>query len=142
MQLLVQGLRVKDFMQQNQIPKEVSQFVISHIPTVPFLEAMLLIRSEREQPWDGKRLAKRLYMSERAASELLRRLHQAGFASEVDGLPGAFFYAPSTPEFVFVIDSLAATYRQHLVEVSNLIHSRNAKHAHQFADAFKLRKEP
>lgn len=129
-------------MQQNYIPEEVSQFVVSRIPTVPFLEAMLLIRSEREQPWDGKRLAKRLYMSERAASELLRQLYQAGFASEMDGLPGAFFYAPSIPEFALVIDTLAIVYGQHLVEVSNLIHSRNAKHAHQFADAFKLRNEP
>jgi len=129
-------------MQQNHIPEEVRQFVVSYIPTVPFLEAMLLIRNEGEQPWDGKRLAKRLYMSERAASELLRQLYQSGFTAEVEGLPGAFFYAPGVPDIAMVVDKLAATYGQHLVEVSNLIHSRNAKRAHQFADAFKLKKEP
>ena len=41
-----------------------------------------------------------------------------------------------------MIDRLAEVYYQHLVEVTNLIHSKTSKKAQQFADAFKWRKEP
>ncbi|RJF96159.1 hypothetical protein [Noviherbaspirillum saxi] len=112
-------------MQQNYIPDEVKQFILGTIPSVPFLEAMLLIRAKAEHPWDGSRLAKRLYMTERAATDVLNQLHQAGLTKEIEGLPGFHCYAPSKPGVAVIIDQLASTYAQHLVEISNLIHSAN-----------------
>ena len=40
-----------------------------------------------------------------------------------------------------VIDALAVTYSHDLVRVTDLIHSRLDKRAHQFADAFRWKKE-
>jgi hypothetical protein len=44
-------------------------------------------------------------------------------------------------ELLAVIDALAQTYSQDLVGVTDLIHSRIDKRAHQFADAFRWKKD-
>ena len=40
-----------------------------------------------------------------------------------------------------MLDMLADYYRSHLVAVTDIIHSKTARKAQQFADAFKLRKD-
>ena len=55
--------------------------------------------------------------------------------------PSAYRFAPA-PELASIVEQLATFYRSHLVEVTDVIHSRTARKAHQFADAFRLRKDP
>jgi DNA-binding IclR family transcriptional regulator len=120
------------------MPDAVRRFVLTSIPSVPYLEALLLLRAGSTRAWAAKHAAERLYIGERDAEELLATLEQAGIATrEAQG----FRYAPRSPELVEVIDALATTYSQNLVGVTDLIHSRVEKRAQRFADAFRWKKE-
>lgn len=118
-------------------PDEVRRFILTSIPSVPYLEAMLMLRIEADAGWDGKALAKRLYMAEKAAEALLDELHAAGVLLRQTEEPATYRYDPESEELRQKIDALAVVYSAHLVEVANLIHSKTSKKAQQFADAFK-----
>lgn len=126
-------------MSKTTVPDEVRRFILTSIPSVPYLEALLLLRAESARPWDSYRVAGRLYVSEAQALELLQAMQQAGIASRLED--GSFVYAPVNADLLAVIDALAQTYSQNLVGVTDLIHSRIDKRAHQFADAFRWKKD-
>jgi hypothetical protein len=126
-------------MSKTRIPDEVRRFILTSIPSVPYLEALLLLRAETARPWDSHRLAGRLYTGEGQAHELLQAMQQAGVTRRHDD--GSFTYAPAQPELQALIDALADTYAQDLVGVTDLIHSRVDKRAQTFADAFRWKKE-
>jgi hypothetical protein len=120
------------------LPAEVHRFVLTSIPSVPYLEAVLLLRAEPAVAWDAPRLARRLYVPEAVAAELVDQLAAAGIAS-MEG--AAVRYAPATDELRELLDALAHAYTVNLVTVTDLIHSRTGKRAQQFADAFRWRKD-
>jgi hypothetical protein len=126
-------------MTQPTVPDEVRRFILTSIPSVPYLEALLLLRAESGRPWDSHRLAGRLYIGEGQALELLQAMQQAGVTTPRDD--GSFTYAPAREGLVALIDALAETYAQDLVGVTDLIHSRLDKRAQQFANAFRWKKE-
>jgi hypothetical protein len=131
-------------MGRDSIPDDVARFILTSITSVPYLEAMLLLRNAPDVIWDAKKVAQRLYMSEKASSQLLGELHAADVVALVvlaEQDAQAFRYSPGSEEMRQLIDRLADAYARHLVPVSNLIHSKISKKAQQFADAFKLRKE-
>lgn len=128
-------------MKSDSLADDLRRFILTSIVSVPYLEAMLLLRNEPEQPWDKARLAQRLYMDEKRASELLALLLQAGVMRVAEPELPSFCYAPATSELRVIIDRLAQAYSAHLVEVTHLIHSTTNRQAQQFADAFKWRKE-
>ncbi|WP_020654073.1 hypothetical protein [Massilia niastensis] len=124
------------------IPEELRRFVLTSIPSVPFLEALLLLRADPAQQWDGAMLAGRLYTREKLAQGLLDDLCRAGMARRSDPPAAAgYLYAPASAALRERIDRLADLYARHLVEVTHLIHSTLDRKAQQFADAFKLRKD-
>lgn len=126
---------------RTEIPPDIRRFILTSVPSVPYLEAILLLRTEPDADWDVRRVASRLYVGERQAAELLTGLDEAGIASrEVQGDVELFHYAPST-ELRERLDALAQAYSANLVGVTDLIHSRIDKRAQQFADAFRLRKD-
>lgn len=130
-------------MSGHPIPEDIRRFILGSIPSVPFLEALLLLRAEPEAPWDRDLVARRLYTSERAAEELLAALCAAGTAVRTDAAGHAYYrFQPQTAELRGMIDRLADIYARHLVETANLIHSKLDRKAQQFADAFKWRKDP
>jgi hypothetical protein len=110
------------------------------VPSVPFLEAVLLLRAEPQQCWDAASLARRLYVPERQAAELIEALAAAGIAAHRTEPPAGLRYAP-TEALATLLDSVAAAYATDLVAVTDLIHSRIDKRAQRFADAFRFRKE-
>lgn len=124
-------------MSASELPPDVRRFVLTSIPSVPFLEAVLLLRSDPQASWGADSLARRLYVTERTANELLGQLRESGIAQ--DG-GGTVRYAPA-PELAGLVDRLADAYATDLVTVSGLIHSRIDRRAQQFADAFRFRKE-
>lgn len=121
------------------IPPEITRFVLTCIDSVPHLEALLLLRGEPEQSWDNTRVARRLYVKEHSAGELLADLRDAGFFN-FDESTQHFSYGPITEELRQMIDQLADIYSKNIVEISNLIHSSKDNKVQQFADAFKWRK--
>jgi hypothetical protein len=126
-------------MSKKTVPDDVRRFVLTSIPSVPYLEALLLLRGEPQQVWDARGVAGRLYIAETQALDLLQAMQQSGVAAaETDG---RFRYAPVAPELAELIDGLAFTYSHDLVGVTDLIHSRTEKRAQQFADAFRWKKD-
>jgi len=123
------------------IADDIKRFILTSISSVPYLEAMLLLRNETDRPWDGARLARRLYLSEKAAAALLAELHGAGVTAADEQMPECYRFYPASPALRDMIDKVAEAYATHLVDVTHLIHSKTGKKAQQFADAFKWRKD-
>jgi hypothetical protein len=125
-------------MTQPTIPDDVRRFILTSIPSVPYLEALLLLRAGSTRTWDAAHVAGRLYIGERDAEELLASLEQGGVAAREEA---GLRYAPRTPQLEQLIVQLATAYSQDLVGVTDLIHSRTEKRAQRFADAFRWKKE-
>jgi hypothetical protein len=121
-----------------ELPADVRRFILTSIPSVPYLEAVLLLRAEPHVTWDASQLARRLYVPERTATELLVLLRESGIAQGTGD--GPVRYAPPA-ELADLLDRTAQAYAVNLVGVTDLIHSRIDRRAQQFADAFRFRKE-
>lgn len=119
------------------IPDDVRRFILTSIPSVPYLEAMLLLRAEPATAWEAPTLARRLYIAQARAAELLQQLAETGL---VEAASPGWRWQPAA-EAVARVDELAAAYHANLLGVTELIHSREDRRAHQFADAFRLRKD-
>jgi hypothetical protein len=125
-------------MADDLLPGDVRDFIVAHIDTIAQLEAMMLLRSQPSDGWDIVKIARRLYVSEPEVSHALGGLIDAGIVSPQDG---TFVYNPS-PELRPLAERVAMTYTQHLIPVTNLIHSKpKPSRIHQFADAFKFRRD-
>ena len=123
------------------IPEDVRRFVLTSIPSVPFLEALLLMRANPAQGWSRDTLARRLYVRDKVAEGLLDELCRSGMAAPAPGMSDAYCYQPREDALRERIDRLADLYSTHLVEVTHLIHSSLDRKAQQFADAFNWRKD-
>lgn len=120
------------------VPDDLRRFILTSVPSVPFLEALLLLRTG-EREWPLPEVAQRLYLSEPATAQALERLCEAGMA--VRGTSGLYRFRPGTEELRGMVDRLAVHYARDLVGVTALIHSQLGKSAQVFADAFKWRKD-
>lgn len=127
-------------MSNESLPDDIRRFVLTSVPSVPFLEALLLLRSEPQQAWDARSVARRLYVPEHTAEQLLRDVEAAGLAE--GGEARSWRYGPQSDPLRAMVDRLAHAYTSHLVAVTTLIHSRVDRRAMQFADAFRFKKEP
>lgn len=128
-------------MNSAQIPSDVRRFIQQCIPSVPFLEAVLLLRESGGSNWTTQQLAHRLYQSVPATEILLRTLTESGLAEGTTSEQATWRYAPRSSELAQMLDKLALAYARHLVEVSNLIHLKSTRKAQLFADAFRWRKD-
>ena len=123
----------------SHIPDEVRRFLLGAIPSVPHLEALLLVRAESAEPWSAARLARRLYIDEPGAARLLRELTGAGLLRQAGH---GHRFEPADEHLATVVAELDAIYARRVVEVAELIHSSSDRKAQRFADAFRLRKDP
>jgi DNA-binding IclR family transcriptional regulator len=121
------------------IPDDLRRFILTSIPSVPYLEAILVLRSDTATAWDAPTLARRLYLPEPAAAGLLQAMKAAGIVEQEAGAT-AYAYRPG-PELGALLTRLAALYAAELFGVTELIHSKVDRRAQQFADAFRLRKD-
>lgn len=129
-------------MDKPSIPEDIRRFVLTSIPSVPFLEALLLMRADPLRAWHRDTLARRLYVRERTADSLLADLCKAGMVKPCAPPDADCYRYEPVPECLRErIDRLADLYSTHLVEVTHLIHSSLDRKAQQFADAFKWRKD-
>lgn len=134
-------MQIAGNMTQDTIPDDVRRFILTSIGSVPFLEAMLLMRRHSATGWNASMLAQRLYVVEKSAEELLLALQDAGYVKPAQGAEGFYRYSPLTEDLGRMCDRLAEVYARHIVGVTTLIHSNVDKRAQRFADAFKWRKD-
>lgn len=125
--------------ERGAIADDVRRFILTSIPSVPFMEAMLLFKALPGQPVETRSIAERLYIGEKQAAALVDQLREAGVVAPVEGSP-AHRYAPPA-ELAATLDRVAHAYVDNLIGVTRLIHSRTGRMAQQFADAFKIRKD-
>lgn len=118
------------------IPEDIRRFILTSIPSVPHVEAMLLLRRKPNEHWDTRRVGQRLYVNDRTAATVLRDLCEIGVLEATSEHSPSYRYRPSSEELRQLVDRLADVYNRDLVEVTNLIHSGLNKKAQQFADAF------
>lgn len=121
------------------LPDDLRRFVLTSVPSVPYLEAVLLLRAEAGRETSPAELARALYIGERAAVELLQAMSEAGVVQA--GAGGGYRYGPADPGLAEMLDRLAHAYARDLIAITNLIHDRVQKNAQRFADAFRLRQE-
>ena len=129
-------------MSQIPVPQDLRRFILTTVESVPYLEAMLLLRRESELPWDTRRLADRLFIGEKKAEGLLQALLAVGLLVLAEEPKSAYRYRPAAPELAAMVDRLAEFYASSLVEVTNLIHVTHDRSAEKFADAFIWRRKP
>jgi hypothetical protein len=127
-------------MSSEPIPESLRRFVLTSVPSVPWVEAFLLFRNANGAPLDTGHIARNLYIAEPAAVDVIAQLVAARVAAR-DDATGLYRYAPGTPDLAERLDMLASYYASHLVAMTDLIHSNRARTAQQFADAFKVRKD-
>ncbi|MCE3602358.1 hypothetical protein LXA47_01855 [Massilia sp. P8910] len=127
-------------MAKHDIPIEVRRFILTTIPSVPHLEALILLRATAPAAWSPQDLAQRLYVPPALAREVMTYLSYAGMLHS-DELSSVYAFRTLTPELGSLIDELAQLYSSNLVEITHLIHSKLDRKAQQFADAFNFRKD-
>lgn len=123
-------------MPSDSIPDDVRGFVSRYIDTIAELEALLLLRRERSAPWTAVELSQRLYITEAAASDVLTKLS----ADDLIVNDEMGFRYSATSELAALVDKVAETYRQQLIPMTHLVHSKPGR-IREFANAFKLRKD-
>jgi hypothetical protein len=111
-------------MKQTEIPLEVQQFVSASIPTIPHLEALMLLRATAPARWGADSLARRLYISRQAADKVLADLSKDGILGCIE-VDAAFFYPARAGAPTALVDQLGALYATRLVEITLLVHSRS-----------------
>lgn len=122
------------------LPDDVRRFVLASVPSVPYIEALLLMRRDAEATWSASQLASRLYVPVAQAAQLLESLRTAEIVVRVPDAEGVYRYQPSQ-ELAELLDRVAAHYASNLLAITDLIHSSLNRRANQFADAFRWRKD-
>lgn len=125
-------------MPTNPVPDAVRQLIADSIDSIAEVEAILLLRRERDRTWSAEEAGKRLYISETVARHVLTVLAERGFLSQHDD---QFRYDPRTPELDSTVAALATAYSTNLVAVTHLVHGKPAESVREFARAFRLRKD-
>ena len=128
-------------MPREPIPDDLRRFILTSVPSVPFVEAMLLFMAHPERAVPVDEIARGLYVPLATAAQVVDALRDAHIvAADPANMEGSRF-APATPELESMLRQLADVYSRDLIGVTDLIHSRTARRAQQFADAFRLRKD-
>ena len=123
------------------IPEDISRFILTSIPSVPHLEAILLFHRMPGLQRTRESLAQSLYLSEAKTAAVLDDLVRDGIIAPVPGSEPAWRFQPRNDSLRSLVERLAAVYAADVIGVSQLIHDAVAKNAHRFADAFRLRRD-
>lgn len=124
------------------LSNELRRFINS-ITSIPHLEIMLLLQQTRDDVWNVRAIAQRVYVTDAQADVMLKDLCAAGICKPVPDQAGEFIYSPAFDELGQLIDQLAEYYPRNLIQVTNMIHAKSAsvRRVQMFADAFKFHKD-
>jgi hypothetical protein len=124
------------------IPLDVRRFILTSIPSVPHLEAILFYFRAPDAERSCADAARALYLPEPVTAASVADLAAAGILTARDAAEGRLYrFSPQDDGLASAISELAAAYATDMIEVTHLIHDSTQKSAHRFADAFKLRKD-
>jgi predicted transcriptional regulator len=121
--------------------KEVDEFILEQIDTVPHLEALLLLWNSRPKQWTVEDMASALYVSSGTARNILQSLTRRGLLAAGREISECYHYEPTSSKQDSLIETVDATYRRNLVRISRMIHSKAAPGVREFAQAFRFTKD-
>lgn len=116
-------------MMKNDIPPELRRFILASIPSVPHMEALMLVRATAPGRWSAACLAQRLYVPMAAAAVVLADLRQSGLLLRDDASDTYFYQFPRDGQCEEV-ELLAALHASNLVEITVLIHQKPGRPQH------------
>jgi hypothetical protein len=120
---------------------DVHALILERIDSVAQLDVLLLLLRDPAKVWTSHTLAKELRVTEPWTNSQLQLLAQYHLAIRVSGTPGGFRYG-ADPVTHVTVQELEKSYQSHPVAVVTLIYTKPNRALQNFADAFKLRKEP
>ena len=120
---------------------DLRRFILTSIPSVPHLEAALLLHAQPGQGHTAAEVAARLYVPQRVAEDVLGTLCAGGILRCDEGAEPRYRFEPGQPSLDRLLDELTRSYAADLVGITRLIHDATQKNAQRFADAFRLRKD-
>lgn len=117
--------------------KEVEQFVLDEIDSVPHLEALLLLWNRRPEEWSLEQLANALYLAPEQTKSVVMDLERQALITATTN--ERFQYRSTARDST--IEKLDRIYRRQVVHISTMIHSKPAASLRAFARAFRLKKD-
>lgn len=123
--------------EDNQANRQVDQFVLDEIDSVPHLEALLLFWKRRPHGWSVEEMAQSLYISVETTHTILQDLRQRGMVTVEEE---RYSFDPNFRQGS-LMEELDRTYRRELVRISRMIHSKASPAVREFARAFKFTKD-
>lgn len=127
--------------ESDQEQRRVDEFILEKIDSVSHLEALLLLWNSRPKQWSPEAVARRLYVETKIARELLADLQRSDLIVAVPDAAETYCYETSSQVRNGIIEMVDATYRQQIVRISNLIHSKGSSAVRDFARAFRFTKK-
>lgn len=126
-------------MASRSIPKEIEQFLLATIDTVPHLEALLLIFQNPHTLWSLEDLAARIYVDPDQAAAVLEDLTRRKLIARVEQERVTYQFVAASPSQSELLHKVAQAYRTQLVQVARFIHSKPSASVRDFARAFRLK---
>jgi DNA-binding MarR family transcriptional regulator len=121
--------------------KEVEQFILQEMDTVPHLEALLLLWNSRPKEWTVEEMARALYVAPGTAHSILQRLARRGLIAASRGETESYCYEPASSKRDSLIEAVEATYRRDLIRIARMIHAAAKPAVREFAEAFRFKKD-
>lgn len=126
-------------MPDSVIPEDVRGFISKNIDSIAQLEGLLLLRANPAVQYSVRTIAERLYISNEESEWLLHDLQENGLIAQSES--SEYFYQPSSPELLSMVEKLADIYSRYLLAVTHFIHSKSKSRVQEFANAFRIRKD-
>jgi hypothetical protein len=123
--------------QEDLARRQVDQFVLEEIDSVPHLEALLLLWNSRPKQWSPEDMGRALYLTSEYTQAVLQELVNRKFVSN----EGGRYSYQSDPDRDRIIEALDRIYRREIIRISNMIHSKASPAVRAFARAFRLKKD-
>lgn len=128
-------------MSSEDIPQNVSQFIVDHINSVEQLETLLLLHAEPAREWTAEQIAKELRTSTDAARLRLTELKRIPCVEEISSAPPKYRFATSNAALCPIVDAVARQYKDRRVSIISLIYTKPANELRAFSDAFRIKKK-
>jgi len=123
--------------EEDPLRREVDQFVLEEIDSVPHLEALLLIWNSRPRQWPVDELARSLYIPVDRTQAILHDLQQRSLVT-LEGGQCSWDEGSGRESLMANVDRM---YRRELVRISSMIHAKASPAVRQFARAFRFKKD-
>src|SRR6185437_7098564 len=105
-----------------QAARDVDDFILANIDSVPHLETLMLLWNRRPQSYSVDELAARLYLSIDRVNVLVRDLIRLQLVEAPENSPATYRYLSHSSAQDELMRRLDEVYRHEVVRISTMIH--------------------